>query len=179
LASATSSRLAFVSSFSSCLIKRYIPIRIAFLIRHRPSRHRAPLSLCPLRQPRALPAALSLFHRLAPKLPPVCLHPRTPFCDLTLDSTSSKPNLPPSSVSFVPRSAVRTVGSAEWAFRLQFCRVVTIRSTAFRSVRLQCSAYFRRHAFRSGVVSEGSVRRFAFSPSRPAGGLRRCLGAFA
>jgi hypothetical protein len=45
------------------------------------SSRRAPLSLCLLPQPRALPAALSLFHCpfLASRLPPVCLHPCTPL----------------------------------------------------------------------------------------------------
>jgi hypothetical protein len=52
-------------------MQRYIPFRLAFLIRHRLSRRRAPLSLRLLPQPRALPAALSLSHSLAPRLPPV------------------------------------------------------------------------------------------------------------
>jgi hypothetical protein len=72
-------RFAVVPLLSSCQIKRYILIRLVGLIRLRPSRLRAPLSLRLLPQLRALPAVLSLSHSLAPRLPPVCIHPHTPL----------------------------------------------------------------------------------------------------
>jgi hypothetical protein len=71
--------LGFFFLLSSCLIKRHLLIRLGFLIRLQLIRRRAPLSLRLLPQPRALPAALSLSHRLAPRLPPVCLYPHTPL----------------------------------------------------------------------------------------------------
>jgi hypothetical protein len=65
-----------------------------------PPRRRAPLSLCSLLQPLALPAALSLFHCLAPRLPPVCLHPHMPLTILLwIRQGHTKPTQSPNSHS--------------------------------------------------------------------------------
>jgi hypothetical protein len=97
------------------MIQRYIHIRLVCLIRPQPSRRRAPLSLCLLPPPRALPAALSLFHCLVPRLPPVCLHPhtlltmlirhRTLGCSTGTDTGTGDP---------VPGSPDPVVNNARW-----------------------------------------------------------------